>query len=174
MKRLFCTLLVLAMMLTVTAAFAEKTTVFTDPATGAKVTFDMEGEYNIEYDQNCTPDYIQFDVSRDGVCPVTVLIFARDAEDKNMNDMTDEELEQMRSTWEIAMSGEGFTVTVETTPSGNKYLNFVNASESGSVQERYTIFEDFDMDRIQFSEGMFTEADTAFLAEVQSALWVEK
>ena len=164
----------LAMLLTTAAAVAEKITVFTDPATGAKVTFEMEGEYYIEYDEHCTNDLVLFTVSREGVCAVLVSVFARDAEDKNMNDMTDEELEELRARLEADMSGEGFTVTVETTPSGNKYINFVNAAENGSVQQRFTIFENFDMDRIQYSEGLFTEADNAFIAEVQGALWVEQ
>ncbi|MCQ2457317.1 MAG: hypothetical protein MJ142_01130 [Clostridia bacterium] len=174
MKRLFCALLALAMLLTAAAAFAEKIVVLTDVATGAKVTFEMEGEYSIEYDEHCTADYVQFTVSRDGVCPVIVSVFARDAEDKNMNDMTDEELEAQRASLEADLADEGYVVTIETTSFGNKYINCVAASENGSVQQRYTVFEDFDMCRIQYSEGLFTEADTAFLAEVQASLWVEK
>ncbi|MDO5434910.1 MAG: hypothetical protein Q4G19_00915 [Clostridia bacterium] len=174
MKRLFCALLALAMLLTAAAVYAEKIVILTDAASGAKVTFEMEGEYSIEYDEHCTDDYVQFTVSRDGVCPVIVAVFARDVEDKNMNDMTDEELEAERAALEADLAGEGYVVTIETTPYGNKYINCVAESENGSVQQRYTTFEDFDMCRIQYCEGLFTEADTAFIAEVQGSLWVEK
>lgn len=174
MKRFVGILLAMVMLLTAAAALAaDKITVFTDPATGKKVTLELEGEYTIEYDEHCTADYVEFNVVREGVCPVTVSVFARDAEDKNMNDMTEEELEACRAQIEEELAGEGYVVTVETTPMGNRYINCVAASETGSVQQRYTVFEDFDINRIQFSEGLFTEEDNAFIAEVQGGLWTE-
>lgn len=174
MKRLFCAVLALALLMTATLAMAEKITVFTDPATGAKVTLELEGEYNLEYDEHCTEDYTQFTVSRDGVCPVVVVAYAADTEDINMNDMTEEQLAEVVKSINDMFSDENYTVTVEKTASGNTYINIASISENGSFQERFTIFEDFNMSRTQFSDGLFTEADDAFIAEVQGALWVEK
>ena len=171
MKRLIALFTAMMMLALCVCAVAEdKITVFTDEATGAKVTLEMQGEYYIEFDQHSGTEYVQFDVSRDGVAPVTVMISAIDAEGVNMNDMTEEQLQQLCNYLAV---DEDSVVTVEETESGNKYINILIASEEGSIQERYTVFEGFDMSRVQFKEGIFTEEDTAFLAEVQSGLWVE-
>ena len=175
MKRIVAVVLSMLMVMVMTAAFAaEKEIVFTDPLTGASVYLEMEGEHYLEFLENPEEDMCIFEVSRDGFPTVTVTVYAKDTTDKNMNDWTDEEMAQCIAFYQSEES-EGTLITEEVTPAGNKYIRFLNESEEGSVEERYTVFEDFDMSRIMFKEGgTFTEEETAFLAEVQSSLWVMK
>lgn len=173
MKRIFA-LVLAVLMLCASAALAEKVTVFTDAATGWFVTLEMQGDYTLEYDKDCTEDFCQFDVIREGVNPVTVLIWAKDTEEKNMNDWTEEETATAIDYFTAQDEHFGGKISMETTPAGNKYLQYMENSEEGSYQERYTIFEDFDMNRCQFSTGTFTDEDIAFMDEVQGGLWVTK
>ena len=173
MKRIAAAIVAMILVLCCAAALAEKTTVFTDPVTGDKVTLEIENA-TIEFDEDSTEDLGIFTVKRDGVCDVYVLIYAKDTEDKNLNDMTDEELQGVIDYFTSEIDDEDTKVTLEVTKDGNKYVNIVSESENGSLQQRFTVFENFDMSRTQFSTGLFTEEDTAFLAEVQSGLWTEK
>lgn len=174
MKKIVAAVVALLMLATAfTAVAAEKITVFTDQETGAYVTLELES-YAIDYDEHSGDEYVQFTLTREGVQPVEVMIAASDAGNKNTNDMTQEELDLFVASLTELLADEGYTVTVETTKDGNKYFRIVGDNEFGAYEERYTIFEGFEMSRVQTSETTFTEDDTDFLAEVQSGLWVSR
>lgn len=175
MKR-FLAMLLAALMLTGACAMAAEEPIDLFVAeSGTKVTLTMQNPFNIEF--NVVDDgHMQAFISREGVEDIVVIVDKTDSDiDFNMADMSDED-KQKQMEYIKNVEFEGYTevtVNIEKTPAGNEYFDVFASYENINVHRRVTIFEGYYFDRYQMSTTAFTDADNAFMDEVQQGMWIK-
>lgn len=172
MKKLIALLLALFMLSSVCAFAEEKVETLYTAEDGTIVTLTMKGEYTLENIEDGSSNY-RWIVHRDGVADVWVSIAPLE-ETVGLNDLSEEEIAEIMNFY-YEGSEDYLTLSLELTPSGNKYLDFFWDFGDSQSNERWTYFEGFELNRFQNTTDehpVLTEEDTAFLAEVQEGMWV--
>ena len=106
------------------------------------------------------------EIHSEGLANVRVTIAASDIyETQSMNDLTDEEVEALK-----ALAGVQFEepeMTVDVTPSGNKYIH-VCANAESDIDSIFTLYMGYFVELTQWHEDYseITEADFAFMQQL--------
>ncbi|MFH1513817.1 MAG: hypothetical protein ABIG45_10740 [Bacillota bacterium] len=163
MKKALAILVAVMMTLVCSGALAE-TVKFLENSSA----FDIEmalPEGAVVGDQASTELVSYSEIMSEGLASVAVTIAASDIYgDLSMNDLSDEEVEQLKAL--AAEQFESAEMTVEITPSGNEYI-FVSADEEG-IDAIFTLYLGYFVELTQwhydFSE--ITDADSAFMLQL--------
>ena len=171
MKKLVALFAALIMLFSVCAMADEAPVTLYTAENGATVTLTMKGAYTIKESKTDNGETMLWVISREGVADVFIVITPC-GDMVMLNDMSDEEIEAIIKNYADEY-GDVITVSVEVTPSGNKYFDCFWDEGTSQMNERWTYFDGFELSRTQIVvDGILTDADTAFLAEVQEGMWV--
>ncbi len=105
------------------------------------------------------------EITSEGLASVAVTIApSEEYGDLSMNDLTEEEVEQLKAL--VAEQFESAELTVEITPSGNAYI-FVNADEEG-IDAIFTLYLGYFVELTQWHDDFseLTDADNAFMMQL--------
>ncbi len=176
MKRFFA-ILVAALMLVCSSALAaeEPVELFVTEA-GTKVTLTMQSPYNLELEA-IDAEHMLATISREGVEDVIVVVSKTDSDFPfSLADMSEaEKAQQEEYLRNVEYAGyASVDISIKTTAAGNEYFDIFAKHDALEVHSRFTVFEGYYFDRMQFvTNGTLNEADDAFMEEVQQGMWVE-
>ena len=166
MKKLLAILLS-AMLLTCACACAEEAEVYHFFETSEDFDIEMPLPEGATLGDKVTSELVSgVTVQKEGLAPVFIAIAASDLYDnKSMNDLTDDEVEQLK-----AIAGEDFDapeLTVDVTPSGNKYIH-ICANADSDVDSIFTLYMGYFIQMTQWHEDFatITDEDYAFMQQL--------